>query len=80
MENRNWVNHDLFYGKDGDLIGSDKESQEASMEPWTHAEHLVACLQRKVSPRESPGGVLLSFEGFPTDPLVATAACACRRS
>ncbi|MFF0311911.1 Tn3 family transposase [Streptosporangium sp. NPDC004379] len=25
------ANHDLFYGKDGDLTGSDKESQEVSM-------------------------------------------------
>ena len=31
MENWNSANHDLFYGKDGDLTGSDKESQEASM-------------------------------------------------
>ncbi|MET7897348.1 Tn3 family transposase [Streptomyces mirabilis] len=30
---RNWnsANHDLFYGKDGDLTGSDKESQEVCM-------------------------------------------------
>ncbi|MFF2230832.1 Tn3 family transposase [Streptomyces anulatus] len=30
---RNWnsANHDLFYGKDGDLTGSDKESQQVSM-------------------------------------------------
>ncbi|MCX4428703.1 Tn3 family transposase [Streptomyces mirabilis] len=30
---RGWnsANHDLFYGKDGDLTGSDKESQEFSM-------------------------------------------------
>jgi hypothetical protein len=27
----NSANHDLFYGKDGDLTGSDKESQEVSM-------------------------------------------------
>ncbi|MFD7613720.1 Tn3 family transposase [Streptomyces sp. NPDC059828] len=25
VENRNSANHDLFYGKDGDLTGSDKE-------------------------------------------------------
>lgn len=31
VENWNSTNHDLFYGKDGDLTGSDKESQEASM-------------------------------------------------
>ncbi|WP_406739500.1 Tn3 family transposase [Streptomyces sp. NBC_00853] len=31
MENWNSANHDLFYGKDGDLTGSDKESQEVSM-------------------------------------------------
>ncbi|MEK2474221.1 Tn3 family transposase [Streptomyces noursei] len=31
MENRNSADHDLFYGKDGDLTGSDKESQEVSM-------------------------------------------------
>ncbi|MEU3707298.1 Tn3 family transposase [Streptomyces anulatus] len=31
MENWNSANHDLFYGKDGDLTGSGKESQEVSM-------------------------------------------------
>ncbi|MFI2208002.1 Tn3 family transposase [Streptomyces sp. NPDC020192] len=31
VENWNSANHDLFYGKDGDLAGSDKESQEVSM-------------------------------------------------
>jgi membrane protease YdiL (CAAX protease family) len=31
VENRNSGNHDLFYGKDGDLTGSDKESPEVSM-------------------------------------------------
>ncbi|MGC5401019.1 Tn3 family transposase [Streptomyces sp. DT20] len=31
VENWNSANHDLFYGKDGDLTGSDKESQEVSM-------------------------------------------------
>ncbi|MFB7056576.1 Tn3 family transposase [Streptomyces vinaceus] len=31
MEDWNSVNHDLFYGKDGDLTGSDKEFQEVSM-------------------------------------------------
>lgn len=31
VENWNSANHDLFYGKDGDLPGSDKESQEVSM-------------------------------------------------
>ncbi|WP_170184845.1 Tn3 family transposase [Streptomyces sedi] len=31
MENWNSANHDLFYGKDGDLTGSHKESQEVSM-------------------------------------------------
>ncbi|MCX4506181.1 transposase [Streptomyces anulatus] len=31
VENWNSANHDLFYGKDGDLTGSDKESQEISM-------------------------------------------------
>ncbi|WBB59601.1 Tn3 family transposase [Streptomyces sp. WMMC500] len=31
MENGNSANHDLSYGKDGDLTGSDKESQEVSM-------------------------------------------------
>lgn len=31
VENRNSANKDLFYGKDGDLAGSDKESQEVSM-------------------------------------------------
>ncbi|MEU1037015.1 Tn3 family transposase [Streptomyces mirabilis] len=31
VENWNSSNHDLFYGKDGDLTGSDKESQEVSM-------------------------------------------------
>ncbi|MGW8556688.1 Tn3 family transposase [Streptomyces tubercidicus] len=30
-EKWNSANHDLFYGKDGDLTGSDKESQEVSM-------------------------------------------------
>lgn len=30
-ENWNSANHDLFYGKDGGLTGSDKESQEVSM-------------------------------------------------
>ncbi|WP_229920797.1 transposase [Streptomyces avidinii] len=29
--NWNSANHDPFYGKDGDLTGSDKESQEVSM-------------------------------------------------
>ncbi|MEI5102959.1 Tn3 family transposase [Streptomyces sp. PmtG] len=28
---RNSANYDLFYGRDGDLTGSDKESQEVSM-------------------------------------------------
>jgi TnpA family transposase len=30
---KNWIsaNKDLFYGKDGDLAGADKESQEVSM-------------------------------------------------
>lgn len=31
MENWNSANHNLFYGKDGDLTGSDKKSQEVSM-------------------------------------------------
>ncbi|MFF2328654.1 MULTISPECIES: Tn3 family transposase [unclassified Streptomyces] len=31
VENRNSANKDLFYGKDGDLAGADKESQEVSM-------------------------------------------------
>ncbi|MEU2269832.1 Tn3 family transposase [Streptomyces olindensis] len=31
VENWNSAHHDLFYGKDGDLTGSDKESQEVSM-------------------------------------------------
>ncbi|MET7300157.1 Tn3 family transposase [Embleya sp. NPDC005575] len=31
VENWNSANQDLFYGKDGDLTGSDKESQEVSM-------------------------------------------------
>ncbi|NGO71269.1 Tn3 family transposase, partial [Streptomyces boncukensis] len=31
VENWNSANHDLFFGKDGDLTGDDKESQEVSM-------------------------------------------------
>lgn len=31
VENWNSAKHDLFYGKGGDLTGSDKESQEVSM-------------------------------------------------
>ncbi|WP_406346699.1 hypothetical protein [Streptomyces sp. NBC_00648] len=31
VENWNSANHDLLYGKDGDLTGSAKESQEVSM-------------------------------------------------
>ncbi|WP_170066639.1 Tn3 family transposase, partial [Streptomyces sparsogenes] len=31
METWNSADHDLFYGKDGDLTGSDKESQEISV-------------------------------------------------
>ncbi|WP_104820408.1 Tn3 family transposase [Kitasatospora sp. MMS16-BH015] len=31
VENRNSADHDLCDGKDGDLTGSDKESQESSM-------------------------------------------------
>ncbi|MEV5779246.1 Tn3 family transposase [Streptomyces antimycoticus] len=31
MENWNSANHDLFYGKDGDLTGPDKEHAETSM-------------------------------------------------
>ncbi|WP_327209269.1 Tn3 family transposase [[Kitasatospora] papulosa] len=31
VENWNSANHDLFYGKDGELTGKDKESQEVSM-------------------------------------------------
>ncbi|MFI0814295.1 Tn3 family transposase [Streptomyces sp. NPDC021098] len=31
VENWNSANHDLFYGKDGDLTGDDKESQGISM-------------------------------------------------
>jgi TnpA family transposase len=31
VENWNSAKHDLPYGKDGDLTGSDKESQEVSM-------------------------------------------------
>ncbi len=31
VENRNSANKNLFYGKDGDLVGQDKESQEISM-------------------------------------------------
>ncbi|MFE5940811.1 Tn3 family transposase [Streptomyces sp. NPDC056470] len=31
VENWNSANHDLFYGKDGDLTGPDRESQEISM-------------------------------------------------
>jgi hypothetical protein len=31
VENWNSANKDLFYGKDGDLAGQDKESQEVSM-------------------------------------------------
>ncbi|WP_412075972.1 Tn3 family transposase [Streptomyces xanthophaeus] len=38
VENWNSANHDLFYGKDGDLTGSDKESREVSMP----ALHLLA--------------------------------------
>ncbi|MEV6451605.1 Tn3 family transposase [Streptomyces anulatus] len=37
VENWNSANHDLFYGKDGDPTGSDKESQEVS----TLALHLL---------------------------------------
>jgi hypothetical protein len=37
VENWNSANHDLFYGKDGDLTGSAKESQEVSM----LAQHLL---------------------------------------
>jgi len=33
----NSANHDLFYGKDGDLTGADRESQEVSM----LAQHLL---------------------------------------
>ncbi|OAH16389.1 transposase [Streptomyces jeddahensis] len=35
VENGNSANKDLFYGKDGDLAGADKESQEVSMLPCT---------------------------------------------
>ncbi|WP_406418885.1 transposase [Streptomyces sp. NBC_00873] len=31
VENWNSANHDLFYGKDGELTGKDKEGQEISM-------------------------------------------------
>ncbi|MER5436063.1 Tn3 family transposase [Streptomyces sp. NPDC002588] len=31
VENWNSANHDLFHGKDGDLTGADRESQEISM-------------------------------------------------
>ncbi|MEU3218778.1 Tn3 family transposase [Streptomyces sp. NPDC006971] len=31
VENWNSANKDLFYGKDGDLVGADKKSQEVSM-------------------------------------------------
>ncbi|MGW7522520.1 Tn3 family transposase [Streptomyces sp. NPDC054783] len=31
VENRNFANHDLFYGEDGDLTGADEESQEVGM-------------------------------------------------
>ncbi|MGW1506735.1 Tn3 family transposase [Streptomyces mirabilis] len=31
MENWNSANKDLFHGKDGDLAGQDKESQEVPM-------------------------------------------------
>jgi DNA replication protein DnaC len=34
----------------------DRLAQRARDESWTHEEFLVACLQREVSARESPGG------------------------
>ncbi|CAM5494528.1 Transposase OS=Streptomyces gougerotii OX=53448 GN=GCM10010227_43660 PE=4 SV=1 [Streptomyces diastaticus subsp. diastaticus] len=34
VENWNSANKDLFYGKDGDLAGADKESQEVSRRSW----------------------------------------------
>ncbi|MEV5737650.1 hypothetical protein [Streptomyces sp. NPDC052292] len=43
----NSANHELFYGKDGDLTGSDKESQEVSM-PALHL------LQSAFEPRTAP--------------------------
>ncbi len=39
VENWNSANKDLFYGKDGDLAGADRESQEVSM----LALHLLQC-------------------------------------
>ncbi|MFF1605630.1 ATP-binding protein [Streptomyces mirabilis] len=38
------------------LDAADRLAERARKESWTHAEHLVACLQREVSARESHGG------------------------
>ncbi|MEU7057875.1 IS21-like element helper ATPase IstB [Streptomyces sp. NPDC046197] len=38
------------------LAAADRLAERARKESWTHAEYLVACLQREVSARESHGG------------------------
>ncbi|WP_316784820.1 IS21-like element helper ATPase IstB [Streptomyces sasae] len=38
------------------LDAADRLAERARKESWTHAEYLVACLQREVSARESHGG------------------------
>ncbi|AGJ59555.1 transposase (plasmid) [Streptomyces sp. PAMC 26508] len=51
VENWNSANHGLFYGKDGDLTGSAKESQEVSM----LALHLLQSALVHVTPPAPPG-------------------------
>lgn len=54
----NWTsaNHDLFYGRDGDLTGSDTESQELSMLAQPGMGYQIRVIERGEHPRRSVGG------------------------
>ncbi|MFE2514252.1 P-loop NTPase family protein [Streptomyces mirabilis] len=50
------------------LDAADRRAERARKESWTHAEYLVACLQRQVSARESHGGEARVRAGPAADP------------
>ncbi|MDQ0956324.1 TnpA family transposase [Streptomyces sp. B4I13] len=54
VENCNFANKDLFYGKDGDLAGADKEFQEVSMLAL-HLHPVRAGARQHAADAEGPG-------------------------
>lgn len=78
VENRNSANHDLFYGKDGDLTGFDKESQEVSMLALHLLQSALVHVFSELSIRRDPVGgaspVRPGRTGSPTRPVGAVAA------